>query len=401
MKHPRPHLSGEPSREALVEADLHVLLTQAVSLLDRLERESGSETVQNTGPYLRQARQKLAVLRVLLSMQEPRIAPGLDPRAPLGHTCNWIDESFDIGPGGSLDVLEGLADLGLLERELFNVVHVCPRCAHCQLNFRESCRSCSSIDVQVEGLIHHFRCAYVGLEHEFAKNLDLVCPKCRQVLHQLGQDFERPHDTYVCADCHYLFEEPVLEGQCLSCEHRFQAGEAESARIHAYRPTPLTLRALELNRLTGLDVNSIMFDDSVQLASRDYLAVQVQRELARIKRYGGEFTCAVLSFHSGSQEFALFREWPAPVLRKLGALLSGALRTLDLVCRLDHARVGLFLPETPAGGAGVVRDRLMQLVGELALSTRAGQGVRPRWAMRTFGAANELESVLAFVDGEA
>ena len=398
MQHPRTRIFGEPSARELDEADLAVLIAQAVELLERIEREGGS-TSEEPSRYAANQRRKLAVLRVLLSMDEPQILPRLDHRAPNGHACPWIEESFELEPGGGLTILEELADLGLLQRQLRNVVNLCPKCGGCHVNFRESCVACGSLDIYVEGLIHHFRCAHVGLEREFRHELDLVCPKCSKELHQLGQDFERPHDTYVCTPCHYLFEEPLLEGQCLQCEAVFPGGQVESERIHGYRPTPLTVRAIELNRLTGLDVNSVMFDQTVHLASRDYLDLQVRRELARIKRYGGEFTCVLLGFQQGRQRFAMFREWPAQVLRRLGSLLDDSLRTLDLVCRLDEERIGLFMPETDVQGAAVVRGRILGVLDELALTTRAGNPVIPQWDERTWGGDASAEEIMGFMDG--
>lgn len=61
----------------------------------------------------------------------------LDPMAALGHAFPGVDECLGLGPGDGLAVLEDLADLRLLERELVNRVHVCPKCRRCQIHFRE------------------------------------------------------------------------------------------------------------------------------------------------------------------------------------------------------------------------------------------------------------------------
>ena len=329
------------------------------------------------GPDL-QAR-KITMLRSLLTMENPVLRPVLDAVAPLGHAYPEVSEVLDLEPGHEIFALEDLADLGVLERTLRNQVHTCPACRHCQINFRESCPSCSEFHIDIERLIHHFHCAYCGLESEFVDGIHLTCPKCRRRLHQLGQDFERPHDTYVCRGCEYLFEEPSLEGQCLSCGVEFPSHEADTAKIYEYRPTVLAARAVELNRLTGLRVSDILFDSDIRMVTREFLVLEVEREVFRMIRYGGKLSAVVLSFRLHDREYALLREWTADFLKDLGTLLTDSLRGLDLVARLSETRIGLLLPVTDADGVAAVKKRLMSRLGELRLTTRSGHPIQPHW----------------------
>ena len=342
-------------------------------------------------------RRKLDVLRSLLERRDAVLTPVPAPFAALGHAVPEVDERLGVAPGEGLNVLEDLADLGLLERELHNRIHVCPKCRRCQLNMREACPVCSSIDLDIERLIHHFHCAYSGLESEFENDLDLTCPKCRKPLRQLGQDFERPHETYVCRTAGHLFEQPYVEGQCLHCEHQFPGHELDVVRIYSYRPTLLTVRAVELGRLTGLDVTEIMFDADLQLATRGFLEIEIRRELLRVARHGGSFATAVLSFEANGRSYPVFREWPADTVRQMATVLASCFRTLDLVSKLDHAQLAVLLIETDQDVR--VGERALEALGELVFRTRTGVELRPVWRSRAWSAPKtSFEDVLAFYE---
>jgi len=359
------------------------LLQEAVAAVDRLLEANELQGASPLG-YSKTQGRKVAVLRALVEAHEALLRPELDASAPLGHAYRSVETVLELEPGAGRSVLEELAHLGLLKRKLVNRVHTCPECGRCQLNFRETCVSCSSLGIEIERLVTHFHCAYTGLESEFAHDLELVCPRCRLQLYQLGQDFERPHDTYVCRECDRIFEEPILEAQCLGCARVFPSNEAEMVSLYSYGPTPLAVRAVELGRLTGLEVSEILYDSNVQLATRDFLALETEREIHRLHRYGGAFSVASLTFFRGPQEFAIFQEWSAQAVQQLAGVLTSTLRPLDLVARLSDSRFGLLLPETDERGAKAVRERLLQLISEVALTTRSGGALAPILRMSTW-----------------
>ncbi len=342
---------------------------------------------------------RLEILKQLLTQPEQAFEAALTPLAPHGHTYPGVDDLLDAPAGRSLDVLEDLADLGLLTRDLTNVVHACPECRWCQLNFRETCPRCEAFDVRVERLLHHFSCGYTGLESEFIQGLDLTCPKCRNKLNQLGQDFDRPHETYVCNPCGCFFEEPLLEAQCLHCSACSPGSEVEATRIYKYRPSPLTVRAIEHGRLTGLDVSQIMYDADVLLVTRDWFVMQTERELLRMRRHGGAFSIVNLTFEDAGRAYPIFREWGVDAIRALGRLLTDSLRPLDLVARLDNARLGLLLVESDAQGTRAVQQRLLSGIEALDVKTRGGRPLTTSWTDHVWNdPKTELETLLLACD---
>src|SRR5204863_524990 len=80
---------------------------------------------------------------------------------------------FDVSP-----LLEKWVEVGVLTPVLWDRIQVCPRC-HGMPRYRKGCRSCGSVKVTNERLIHHFACAHVAPVSDFEKSGELVCPKCR------------------------------------------------------------------------------------------------------------------------------------------------------------------------------------------------------------------------------
>lgn len=389
-----PHGGCAFDRDAFLSeiAQARMLVHQSLA---NTEQQAGVE-----GNFPRGYVEKLAVLRALLSMRDSLIVPELDPRAPRGHSYPILDEERSLMDEDRV-LLEELADLGLLKRELHNLINLCPHCQHCQINFRELCPQCGAIECEIESLVHHFSCAYSGLESEFTSGMDLVCPKCRKVLHQLGQDFERPHDTYICRVCSNLFEEPMVNGQCLNCSREFAGGDVEVARIYQYRPTLLTVRAVELNRLTGLDVSEIMYDAHVRLATREFLKIEAEREIYRVNRYGGALSAAKLVFEHHGRYYPIFRDWKPEMLRQLGALLHASHRTLDILARINNSCIGFLYPETDKDGLKAIRSRIMNHLEQMAPVSRSGRELTPRWMEASWIGENAgLKQVLAFFEFE-
>jgi rubrerythrin len=345
---------------------------------------------------------RLAILRLAQTAPGQGLAPTLAPFARLGHEWRRVDRILAGKAGDAHGVLEELADLGLLRRTLNNRVHLCPRCGACQINFRETCPSCGAIELHIERLLHHFACAHIGLEREFADGAELACPKCRERLFQLGQDFERPHETYECRQCHALTETPHVGGQCLHCSHVFAAHEARLADVHAYLPTALTARALELGRLTALQVADLLFDPEARLARLDWLVLEARREFLRMQRHVGCTSLVRLRFCANDEPFAWFRFARAREVRELGQRLTSSLRELDLAAPIDGAAMSLLLPETDAEGCARVMARLQELFTELALRTPEGHTVLVDLQAHTWSACpDDIDAAVRLVRGEA
>jgi len=111
-----------------------------------------------------------------------------------------------------------MEELGYAEKSHFvERIHTCPKCGHSHLLFIESCPQCQSSDIHQESIIHHFRCANVSPESTYNYDGQLRCPKCKQFLHHIGVDYDRPAMVYTCNTCGNTFLQSKMKVICSNC----------------------------------------------------------------------------------------------------------------------------------------------------------------------------------------
>jgi hypothetical protein len=336
-------------------------------------------------------RQRLEILQHLVS-EDVALEPWPDADALGGHAWPEVDEILGLPLGGGRGVLEQLADLGLLERELFNRIHLCPGCASCRINFRETCPACESIALQDEGLIHHFACAHTGLESDFESGRDLVCPKCKDILVRLGEDFERPHRTYVCRRGNHLFEDPRIEGQCLDCDHLVEAGDLIVRDVHRYRATDLASKALELGRLSRLEAEDLAYHGPFRLATREHLELELEREIDGVRARGQSFMTLALRFEVDGRPYPALSDWSEATVGELTRHLLSCLSGVDLVARVDPARVGILVVGGDATRFERVDQQLRQALTGQDCRAPGGERLELVWTRSTWSHAGTTVS---------
>lgn len=142
-------------------------------------------------------------------------------------------------------VAERLADMGLLKRKHFDRLHSCPQCASSRLSVREECCRCRSSEIADVGLLHHYRCAYLGPARDFeASGRRLICPKCGKELRHYGSDYERAGEAVQCAACGHLGHASAVGFVCMDCTARFDAAGASSRDAFHYELSEAALAFL-------------------------------------------------------------------------------------------------------------------------------------------------------------
>ena len=154
-----------------------------------------------------------------------------------------ITERFDattltLTPPMPDRILKEWVQAGVLERQLYDRVQLCPRCSGLP-TFRQGCRKCGSAHLGRDKLIHHFACAHVGAFEDFQQPDGLVCPKCRVGRLVVGADFEYRFGQYVCNQCKWQDTGMENVGHCLRCNTRFAGRDAHVQDVYAYRPRRL------------------------------------------------------------------------------------------------------------------------------------------------------------------
>lgn len=302
----------------------------------------------------------LAFLRKQVE-EEEGIQPEVDLDAPLAYGYPEVESFFEVSPSRAVDVLEDLSRRNLLDRELEDRVHLCPECEWHNLNFMELCPSCEGIDIGVQEVIHHFSCAYVGAWTAFREGDQLICPKCDKKLRNIGMDYEKPSETYICNDCEHIFTESLVRARCLRDRERFDPDELPLASVYSYHPNQLTRRAIDLGRLEGVDITSVVFDEDARTIRREFLLFELNREIERTERYETDLSMMLLWFDGidriktvpGSNDENAVQE-------HLLNSVAGAVRTLDLVSNLERGLGAVLLPETDVPGGMVVAERMQE-----------------------------------------
>jgi hypothetical protein len=167
-----------------------------------------------------------------LHVRDRALAPRLDPASRL--TVAFDDEAAI--PGARV-LAEELAGMGLLDRQFFDMLKICPHCASARLQAHEYCASCGSANLRETPILHHFSCAYQAPEPEFRTADGLACPKCRSRLRVFNMDYDRPGTICLCAACGHRSSDSTVGFVCIDCASRIRAEDVGTAPIHSYALT--------------------------------------------------------------------------------------------------------------------------------------------------------------------
>ena len=188
-------------------------------------------------------------------------------------------------------VIEDADHKGYLATAHFDKIHLCD-CGSAHHTIRETCKSCGSIDLHVEDLIHHFQCAYVGPESDFRDedeyNDQLNCPKCSKVIRHIGIDYDKPSQIYQCSTCNHRFQEPAYTYHCLDCD---SVRELRHLNEHAVSNLSITSKGTNLV-LKGLPKanaglrQSIDDNKTLGIYSYDIFQLLTRQEEARVRKSG-------------------------------------------------------------------------------------------------------------------
>jgi len=191
-------------------------------------REAGNEREGSVG---------LRVLRYMTTRDLP-FRPVRTSARKEGFVYPPLDPLLAGSGRAIIPVLSSLEQRHRLAGEFVTKRHACMNCRSGFLNFVEICPNCGSANLEVDELIHHFRCAHTGPKWEFEEgNEPLVCPKCERTLHQIGTDYDKPSLVYSCHQCNHQFQNPDVRTDCYHCGYSAPPERQIEERIKAYEVT--------------------------------------------------------------------------------------------------------------------------------------------------------------------
>ena len=162
-----------------------------------------------------------------------QLSPEID--LSLGDGFSYHEAENIMGAAGkeTVIILESLAKEGLLIKQDYEKILVSPA-GSVQLLPVERCPTCDSSQLTRGQLIEHFGCGHIGLEEEFMRGLNQVCPKCRRELKLIGTDYRKPGLRYICNSCHGIFPSPVIKCRCVKTGEMYRLEELRHISLYSY-----------------------------------------------------------------------------------------------------------------------------------------------------------------------
>jgi hypothetical protein len=303
---------------------------------------------------------RLAVLRQIADAGGT-LAPSPQPTAERGHVyaIKGDDVEQDLGI---------LARHNYLETRFFDRVSLCPKCGSHHLNVREICPTCRRAHISGEGLLHHFRCGYVGIPSEFLSIEDggFVCPKCKGKMHHLGMQYDRLGKAFVCRSCGIISENPPVEAVCLACGVHTPAEKLVSTHLFSYVLTSRGAAAIRRGSLFDGEEEPVSIAGAPVLR-RTVILEFLDHEMKRLALFKNGFSvllvkCDPAALDANGENSAM--QWLTRMRRSL--------REVDLVGQLADALYVVVMPETKRRVAEASRQRIVSELGPnspLTLST--------------------------------
>ena len=309
-----------------------------------------------------------------------KIDPVAEPLAKHGYTYVALGDDIERDLGI-------LARHDYLEERFFDRVSLCPKCDSHHLNVREICPGCRRAHLVNEGLLHHFRCGYVGIPSEFvaAKDGSYVCPKCNGRMHHLGTQYDRLGKAYLCRGCGVISENPPVEAVCLACGARTTAEDLISAEVFGYVLTSRGAKAIRRGSLLDGDDELVSIADA-PVYRRTVILEFLEQEMKRLQHFNSVFS--VLSVNCS--ESALEQRGGEPPAQWL-TRLRDCLREVDLIGQLADTVYVVILPQTKRRAAETLRQRILSDLGpQSPLTVTVVEITEPRHLAQVVAGRNKL-----------
>ncbi len=318
---------------------------------------------------------RVVLLQRLADGPDDALEPVSNLASPIGYCYEMAQEIFETRPGDEAKQLDHLADLGYLDRQFFDKIHLCV-CERRQfaINFREVCVKCRSSNIEITDMIHHYSCGYTGAEPEFRDGIRYVCPKCDEELKHIGVDYEKVSTDYVCGACSHVFSEPNIGCQCLACEQQFDVFRAIVRTLYIYRITAKGTLVASNGTMEGEIAVGSLIDPELNVYSFDYFEERLAQEFVGAARYKRPLSVVAAEIDRLDEFEAVHgRQACARKLREFAVLAKESLRGSDVTAVFDQTILVSILTDTAFDGASVMANRLRDQVGRL----NEGEGEHP------------------------
>ena len=280
------------------------------------------------------------------------VQPQADPAAGHGYAYPLLGEDVERD-------LAVLVRRNYLGARFFDRVSLCPKCNGHHLNVREVCPNCRGARLSAEGLLHHFRCGYVGIPAEFVQTTDgsYICPKCNGRMHHLGTQYDRLGKAFRCHGCGVISENPPVGAVCLGCGAHTPAADLISTEIFSYVLTSRGGAAIRSGSLLDDHDDGVSVADSA-VYNRTITLEFLTHYTKCLQEFGTLFSVLVVECGPSIADRP-GEDSPTEFLRRLRA----SVREADVAGQLADARFIVLLPQTKRRAAETLRQRVQAALG--------------------------------------
>jgi response regulator of citrate/malate metabolism/Zn finger protein HypA/HybF involved in hydrogenase expression len=296
--------------------------------IERLKNEGQASSTENI------------LLRKVLQLAHSRnkdIVPVPSRTSKLGYTYPLLTINLDYeNEFTALDILESAEKEGLINGEFVDYIYSCNNCYNGLLHFREACPKCQSSHLEIEDLVHHFPCAYVGPVSDFVKSESsdiMECPKCKRILKHIGVDYDKPSVMYSCQQCDHEFQDPHIKAKCHDCGADTRVERLVKRKIKKYKLTKLGRDAAG----GKYNINLKGFDELSDIINDEYFIRLLKNEIGRKKVANFDSTVAALQFSNLTDLYqGIGEKGQKDLIIELFELLNRELHSSDAVIFKDR-----------------------------------------------------------------
>jgi diguanylate cyclase (GGDEF)-like protein len=272
---------------------------------------------------------EILLLRFMESRENYRLTPLMDHCSRLGYTYPLITALLNDPEADELGLLDNLAESYLLSRTLLDKINLCPFCECVQINVRQICPKCQSLNIQEE---------------------------------QINQDFG-------CSDCGNHFPSPAVDCLCFHCGKRFTMETALNKKIYEYAISSDGIRAAKEGNLPTASLMKVIRKETGYYAF-DIFKEMYQQEAKRCLRYKYKSTLIRFDIKNVKQIIdQLGINQAQKVWKDIAAVFNDNLRDTDILTDYRVNENLVILPNTNLDGAKAMIERMKSQIDKLVKQT--------------------------------
>ncbi len=205
--------------------------------------------------------------RFLIIRNKLILTPVLENSSSSGYVIPIYNLFYKLGwynLSESFVFVQSMTEKGYFRAGQFlNRIYLCPKCQHSHLLYIESCPKCNNSMIHSEEVIHHFRCANITPEHTYNFGGQLRCPKCHQMLHHIGVDYDRPATVFTCDVCNNTFLQAKMQALCTNCHTVEDVKSLIPINVHVYEITKEGIYAITSLNI-GFSIYTEFYDNFLE-----------------------------------------------------------------------------------------------------------------------------------------